>query len=114
MRSLESEIRDEVEAALDSAIPEPWEVSQKAASAIMKAIRDRLLSEEAVEAGARGLWTHFYEHENTGWDQAERDTHWNEKGGADMFRAEARACLLAAMDRIESPTHQPVSGEVAE
>lgn len=59
-----------------------------------------MISDEAVEAAARALWQHHYDAENTGWEQADRDAHWNERGGADLFRAEARAALEAALPHL--------------
>lgn len=69
--------------------------SNAVASAILALIRDRLLSEEAVKEASVALIEEL----------------------PDLMEVEflvARAALLAAMDRIESPTHQPVSGEVAD
>jgi glutamate synthase domain-containing protein 1 len=107
MRSLESAIRDVVESAMDSAIPEPWEVSQKAASAIMKAIRDRLLSDEAVEAGARAYTADACEKAVMAGTLTYRGSYREAvENTVEMtwakYSGEAKKVLSAALDRIET------------
>ena len=82
MRSLEEEI-----AIILSGAPFPSPRSRDRAKAVLEHFRDRLLSEEAVEAFQRAYETH------------------GQLGHAKTQRApdeHARACLLAALDRIES------------
>lgn len=86
-RSLEEEI-----SAILRDRTAPLEPVSQTASTILSLIRDRLLSDEAVEAGARGIWRRERE------DKVHAGPFLK-----NLWTPDARACLAAALDRIETP-----------
>ncbi len=68
------------------------DASLEQARKLLALLRDRLLSEEAVEAGADGLSR----------DQIDMSLSDLNDHMLNGYKANARACLLAALDRIES------------